>query len=202
MLTRDDVAALLAHLGQPITPATWSSMVARHQAPEPDERVGRTPLWAEDTIREWAASRPGQGRRSDRQDHHKIRTDDHRVICSCGKSSPDYEAHGYELADDVLDRIAAEWAWGHGVRTRQLWRHSIVVIGPHEEIDGMVRRAVDGPYEAAVVMARGPQHAAACYWGPDARVGSGHASVGGVGDYLVHLNGRHVGYVEDYTERA
>lgn len=33
--------------------------------PEPDMRVGRSPGWAEDTIKRWIASRPGRGARTD-----------------------------------------------------------------------------------------------------------------------------------------
>lgn len=65
MLTRDEVVILLRHLGHPMTVSTWASMVSRHQAPQPDERIGRTPRWSEATIRDWAANRPGQGARTD-----------------------------------------------------------------------------------------------------------------------------------------
>lgn len=47
-----------------VRPNTWSSYVARGQAPAPTRRVGRTPLWSEDDVRQWVASRPGQGSRS------------------------------------------------------------------------------------------------------------------------------------------
>jgi predicted DNA-binding transcriptional regulator AlpA len=36
----------------------------RGDIPEPDEYAGRTPLWREETITEWLASRPGQGWRA------------------------------------------------------------------------------------------------------------------------------------------
>lgn len=47
-----------------VRPNTWSSYVARGQAPAPVRRVGRTPLWDEDEVRQWVAERPGQGSRS------------------------------------------------------------------------------------------------------------------------------------------
>lgn len=58
-LTLAEAAALAA-----VKPKTWSSYVARGQAPQPARRVGRTPLWSEDEVRHWAASRPGAGSRS------------------------------------------------------------------------------------------------------------------------------------------
>ncbi len=33
----------------------------RGDLPEPDEHVGRTPLWKIDSIEAWEASRPGRG---------------------------------------------------------------------------------------------------------------------------------------------
>lgn len=42
---------------------TWSGYVARGQAPAAVRHVGRTPLWDEDQVREWAKNRPGPGSR-------------------------------------------------------------------------------------------------------------------------------------------
>ncbi|MFI6603834.1 helix-turn-helix transcriptional regulator [Nonomuraea sp. NPDC050536] len=36
----------------------------RGDLPEPDEHVGRTPLWREETINKWLASRRGHGWRA------------------------------------------------------------------------------------------------------------------------------------------
>lgn len=49
---------------------TWTSYVARGQAPRPDERDLRTgsPRWRESTVDEWLAARPGQGARTDLRD--------------------------------------------------------------------------------------------------------------------------------------
>lgn len=65
MLTRDEVVALLAQLGQPMRARTWSAYTSRGQAPPPDERIGRTPLWRPATVTEWAKNRPGRGARTD-----------------------------------------------------------------------------------------------------------------------------------------
>lgn len=46
-----------------IKPRTWHSYVARGQAPKPDRRVGRTPVWDAETVR--AYPRPGRGARMD-----------------------------------------------------------------------------------------------------------------------------------------
>ena len=64
-LTRDQVVRLLARLGQPMKPSTWSSMVSRCQAPGASQQIGRTPLWDPATVTEWASNRPGQGARMD-----------------------------------------------------------------------------------------------------------------------------------------
>lgn len=47
-----------------VKPRTWSSYVARGQAPAPVRRVGRTGLWDEAEVQEWIRSRPGQGSRA------------------------------------------------------------------------------------------------------------------------------------------
>lgn len=46
-----------------VAPDTWSAYVARDQAPKPARHVGRTPLWDEDEVRQWASKRPGSGSR-------------------------------------------------------------------------------------------------------------------------------------------
>jgi predicted DNA-binding transcriptional regulator AlpA len=44
--------------------STWSSYVARKQAPKPDGHYDRrTPWWLRSTVNDWKASRPGQGSR-------------------------------------------------------------------------------------------------------------------------------------------
>lgn len=49
-----------------IKPRTWSSYVARGQAPGPVARVGSTPVWDRGEVERWLANRPGQGRRRPR----------------------------------------------------------------------------------------------------------------------------------------
>lgn len=44
-MTRAVVLAYLRKHGRPISPSTWSSYVARKQAPGPSRHVGRTPIW-------------------------------------------------------------------------------------------------------------------------------------------------------------
>jgi len=59
-LTRDEVAALIS-----IRRNTWSSYVARGQAPAPSRYVGRTPVWTRTAVDAWQASRRGRG-------HHRV----------------------------------------------------------------------------------------------------------------------------------
>lgn len=40
----------------------------RGDIPEPDDYVGRTPVWREATIKAWLESRPGHGWRASRTD--------------------------------------------------------------------------------------------------------------------------------------
>jgi hypothetical protein len=56
-LTTADVADVLG-----VTPATVRSYAARGVLPKPDGHLARTPWWRPDTIIEWKASRPGQGK--------------------------------------------------------------------------------------------------------------------------------------------
>jgi len=62
MLTAAQAAAAAG-----IAEKTWTSYVARRQAPPPDSRDLRTgrPEWAEATVAAWMATRPGQGARTD-----------------------------------------------------------------------------------------------------------------------------------------
>ena len=64
LLTRSEVIALLRGRGRAIVASTWSSYVAREQAPPPVKHVGRTPLWKRGEVEQWAAS-PGRGHRTD-----------------------------------------------------------------------------------------------------------------------------------------
>jgi|SRR5690625_1854516 len=57
-----------------INPDTFSSYVARGQAPEPAQRVGRTPLWAAADIDTWLARRPGQGSRTSERARRRAAT--------------------------------------------------------------------------------------------------------------------------------
>ena len=42
-----------------ISPKTWSAYVSRSEAPQPDDHVGREPVWHLDTIMQFIAERPG-----------------------------------------------------------------------------------------------------------------------------------------------
>ncbi len=57
-ITRDDAAKIAG-----VTPDTFSSYVARGQAPAPAKHIGRTPLWDERKVQAWADGRPGRGAR-------------------------------------------------------------------------------------------------------------------------------------------
>lgn len=57
-LTRDEAAAIAG-----VRPDTWSAYVTRGQAPAPEERIARTPLWSREVVEGWKAARPGRGRR-------------------------------------------------------------------------------------------------------------------------------------------
>lgn len=48
-----------------IRTSTLSAMVSRGQAPAPTSHVGSTPLWDQQVVMDWLASRPGQGARTD-----------------------------------------------------------------------------------------------------------------------------------------
>lgn len=52
--TRPQVLDYLREQGRPIRPGTWSSYVARGQAPAPSGHVNRTPLWDPREIKAWA----------------------------------------------------------------------------------------------------------------------------------------------------
>lgn len=54
-MTRDMVLRYLRAAGRPVAPSTWSSYVARGQAPQPSRWVSRTPLWERAHIDEWVA---------------------------------------------------------------------------------------------------------------------------------------------------
>jgi hypothetical protein len=56
-LTTADVANALG-----VTPATVRSYAARGVMPKADGYLGRTPWWRPQTITDWKASRPGQGK--------------------------------------------------------------------------------------------------------------------------------------------
>lgn len=58
-ITSDQAAAIAG-----VARSTFTGYVARGQAPAPVRHVGRTPLWDESKVKQWAESRPGQGRRT------------------------------------------------------------------------------------------------------------------------------------------
>jgi predicted DNA-binding transcriptional regulator AlpA len=62
--TRADVVARLAARSPAlvISVDTWSAYVGKGQAP-PGRKIGRTPLWTPAEVDQWAADRPGSGRK-------------------------------------------------------------------------------------------------------------------------------------------
>ncbi|MGU3438270.1 helix-turn-helix transcriptional regulator [Actinomycetes bacterium M1A6_2h] len=68
-LTTADVLALIEdRTGKALAAKTWTSYVARGQAPKPARHISRTPLYARDEIEEWIDNRPGAGARTDLRD--------------------------------------------------------------------------------------------------------------------------------------
>lgn len=59
-----DVLVYLASVDSPISRGTWTSYVARGQAPAPDRVIGSTPVWRSATITAWRESRRGGGWRA------------------------------------------------------------------------------------------------------------------------------------------
>ena len=57
-ITSDEAAELAG-----VARKTFSGYVARGQAPKPARHVGRTPVWDEDELKAWMATRPGPGGR-------------------------------------------------------------------------------------------------------------------------------------------
>jgi predicted DNA-binding transcriptional regulator AlpA len=49
-----------------VSPATVTAYLARRRMPSPVTRVGNSPVWSRPIIRQWLASRPGQGARTRR----------------------------------------------------------------------------------------------------------------------------------------
>lgn len=65
-LTTAEVLALIEDkTGKAIAAKTWTSYVARDQAPKPARHLSRTPLYLRSDIEQWISSRPGSGARTD-----------------------------------------------------------------------------------------------------------------------------------------
>ncbi|MDJ0363148.1 transcriptional regulator [Rhodococcus sp. H29-C3] len=65
-LTIAEVLALIEDkTGKAMPAKTWSSYVARGQAPKPARHLSRTPLFAREDIEHWIDNRPGSGARTD-----------------------------------------------------------------------------------------------------------------------------------------
>lgn len=65
-----DVAAYLG-----VAVSTVSTYKARGQMPEPDQTIGRTPVWRPARIIEWHETRPGHGGRPPNRPRSAGRTD-------------------------------------------------------------------------------------------------------------------------------
>lgn len=59
-----DAQAVAERLDPPVKRETIHRYHVRGDMPKADEYVGRTPLWREETITAWLASRPGHGWRA------------------------------------------------------------------------------------------------------------------------------------------
>lgn len=59
-----DVLTYLASVGAPISRGTWTSYVARGQAPAAERVIGKTRVWRPATVKAWHESRRGQGWRA------------------------------------------------------------------------------------------------------------------------------------------
>lgn len=59
-----DVLRYLESAGAPIGRSTWSTYVARGQAPPAERVIGGSPVWRPATVRAWHAERRGQGWRA------------------------------------------------------------------------------------------------------------------------------------------
>ena len=95
---------------------TWSSYVARHQAPKPDgHHDGRTPYWFSATVHEYVRTRPGRGQsRSPATDGRSKK----RIKRS---HTPEFRARvldDYRTADQSIRRIAVK----HGISPSLLAR--------------------------------------------------------------------------------
>jgi len=53
LITADDAAEMAG-----VQRGTWSSYVARDQAPQPATRIGNKPLWDRAEVEAWIAARP------------------------------------------------------------------------------------------------------------------------------------------------
>ena len=108
-ITTAEVLELLASAGQPVTAGTWRGYVARGQAPSAVRRIGREPLYDEDTIRAWIAARPGQGARTDRRRRRQyvVRDRTGQVI---------WDADTYDRCSEFANAM-----WG-ALRDSQGWR--------------------------------------------------------------------------------
>lgn len=61
--TTADVLAYLRSVGAGVSRSTWSTYVARGQAPAAEARVGAYPVWRPATVKDWQKQRPGHGGR-------------------------------------------------------------------------------------------------------------------------------------------
>ncbi len=61
--TTADVLEYLRSVGSGVSRSTWSTYVARGQAPAAEGRVGAYPVWRPATVKSWQERRPGHGGR-------------------------------------------------------------------------------------------------------------------------------------------
>ena len=89
-----------------ITTRTWRSYVARGQAPAPTTRIGTTPVWAPDVVRDWPRQGRGVARESGRTDLRH--PDDEREVSS-------WRDGGNARVEDTVGSALGEWAEGYDV---------------------------------------------------------------------------------------
>lgn len=104
-LTSAEVSAVAG-----IAQSTWSAYVARGQAPEPDHRAGRTPLWSRRVIDLWLRKRFGRSGRPYSDDHWQRKSTTKILHAEWRKSVEVSRQHSIYLAGKI-----AKSDWRHEV---------------------------------------------------------------------------------------
>lgn len=105
-LTSAEVSALAG-----VAPSTWSSYVARGQAPEPDHHAGKTPLWSRKVVELWLRKRAGRPGRPRSDDHWQRRSTTANLHAEWRQSVQVNRQHRIYLAGKIA---------------KDDWRHEVV----------------------------------------------------------------------------